>query len=538
MTTLLAADSRIGVERRALLPQFLSRHAFVAPAIFISLCVCFWFATWGEGDLFYPEHLCGFYDAQARSLLAGRLDVPPEAIEFEAFIHDGKTYGYFGIAPALLRVPLVLLFAKMDGRWSRLLMLAGVGVGLVCAYRIVLAAGAGQTLAGRKPLIFLFLLMAGIGATPVFIVSRCYVYHEAILWGAVFSLLFADRLLAYLARPRASTLLTAAVFAFMAFHSRATGGAGAVGAMGLLGVMLAIRMRRRSTDPADFSPSMPGPVDRPGLHLLVVAFSLIVIIGVYLAVNYGRFGTFDGVPVRYYRMYMTNPVRMKITGGRQFHVENFASSFASYFGGRGISFRSEFPWVYMVDRAQVIGSPALDVVEPYASVPWAMPGLFLLALAGAWPVLAGSWPAAARLRLPALALLIGGGVVLFTVGITQRYLHDFYPAIVLLSAAGLVRLMRSGAGRSMDSGARAGAPAGAMEVASRRRHFPRAVGQPIKVAALGALALVSIANNCAFALVFQREVVWGVPESKQRELAMMRARVGGWLHQSPPLKGE
>ncbi len=40
------------------------------------LIVCAWFVTWGDWKFFEPEDFCGFYDAQARSLIEGRLDVP------------------------------------------------------------------------------------------------------------------------------------------------------------------------------------------------------------------------------------------------------------------------------------------------------------------------------------------------------------------------------------------------------------------------------------------------------------------------------
>ena len=111
----------------------ITRHAYLIPSFLISLTVCCWFVTWGDWKLFEKESFTRFYDAQARSILHGRLDVPPGAIGFEAFIRDGKTYGYFGIAPALLRIPLVLLFNDMDGRWSRSLMLLGCFINLICA---------------------------------------------------------------------------------------------------------------------------------------------------------------------------------------------------------------------------------------------------------------------------------------------------------------------------------------------------------------------------------------------------------------------
>src|ERR1041385_6475823 len=55
-------------------------HAYILPSIFLSLIVCAWFVTWEDWKFFEPEDFCGFYDAQARSLIEGRLDVPPTAI--------------------------------------------------------------------------------------------------------------------------------------------------------------------------------------------------------------------------------------------------------------------------------------------------------------------------------------------------------------------------------------------------------------------------------------------------------------------------
>lgn len=40
-------------------------------------------------------------------LLRGQFDVDPDVITFEAFVTGGKTYAYFGIFPALVRLPLL-----------------------------------------------------------------------------------------------------------------------------------------------------------------------------------------------------------------------------------------------------------------------------------------------------------------------------------------------------------------------------------------------------------------------------------------------
>src|SRR5438270_12406775 len=141
------------------------RHAYILPSILISIFVWTWFVTWGDWKLFEPEDFCGFYDALARSIIHGHLDVPRAAIGVEAFTFEGKTYGYFGIGPALLRIPLILAFSQMDGRWSRLMMLVAATIGLICAYRIlcVFRGSSAVNTRTQRVLHSLFILSAGIG---------------------------------------------------------------------------------------------------------------------------------------------------------------------------------------------------------------------------------------------------------------------------------------------------------------------------------------------------------------------------------------
>ena len=58
----------------------------------------------GTFQLFAPEMLDKAFDNVLVHLLRGEVTVDREAIDFEAFTHDGKTYAYFGVFPALLRL--------------------------------------------------------------------------------------------------------------------------------------------------------------------------------------------------------------------------------------------------------------------------------------------------------------------------------------------------------------------------------------------------------------------------------------------------
>jgi hypothetical protein len=64
----------------------------------------------GGFNLFKPIELAGrgmTFNSMLEHLLHGEFDVDPAAIAFEGVVRDGKTYTYFGILPALLRLPLL-----------------------------------------------------------------------------------------------------------------------------------------------------------------------------------------------------------------------------------------------------------------------------------------------------------------------------------------------------------------------------------------------------------------------------------------------
>jgi len=460
-------------------------HAYILPSIFLSLIVCAWFVTWGDWKFFEPEDFCGFYDAQARSLIEGRLDVPAAAIGSEAFTFQGKTYGYFGIGPALLRIPLVIASPKLDGLWSRMMMMIGCSINLICIYRIVRLIRRDKAVSQRSQRLLhsLFMLCAGIGSTNVFLLGRSFTYHEAIMWGGTFALLFAWALIKYFARPGYGSLALASFFAFMSFHCRPTVGAGALLAMCVLCTIL---IWRRIAQPGTGQPLFAfGPIARPLRHALIATLAVLLTLGTYFGVNYARFRTFDAIPLQYYNFYHQIPDRMHRTGGKQIHLENIPTGLAAYFGPNGITFDRNFPWIRMPRETSRVGSPSIDVVESFSSVPVSMSALLLLAVAGCMPLVHGSRPMIRRVRLPALTLLVGGGIVLTTVGITERYLHDFYPALILCAAVGMSRI----------------------EV--EKRLWARTT-------VMAALTIISIYINCSFSFVHQRTTS-GAPLAKRVE---------------------
>jgi len=478
------------------------RHAYIIPSFLISMVTWTWFVTWSDWKFFEPEDFCGFYDALARSILHGHLDVPRDAIGVEAFTFEGRAYGYFGIGPALLRIPLVLIFKNMDGLWSRMMMMIAGTVTLLCAYRILrlFRTNSRSDTNGQRLLHSLFILSAGIGSTAIFLIGRSFTYHEALMWGGAFALLFTCSILDYFRRRRSKSLILAAIFSFMSFHCRPTVGAGTLMALLVISVVLTWRAMAGSQTGQSFFAL--GPIVNPLRHAFIAGAAVAITIGVYFGVNYAKFRTFDAVPLQYYDFYGEFPKRLQATEGRQLHLKNIPTGLVTYFGLDGVRLKDKFPWFYLEEEATLIGAPANDLIEGFSTVPVSMPSLLLLAIIGSTAFVVGSSGILRRARVVVVTLLIGGGIMFATVCITERYLYDLFPALVVCAAAGVARL---------ECGRYATAT----------------------TSLIAMLSAISITLNCSFSLINQRENL-GAPPAKVAEYEHLQESINRFLHRGPP----
>jgi hypothetical protein len=164
----------------------LHRH-FIFAAALCSLGF-YWFLCAGTPKLIYEDSFGSFYDFQAASILSGRLDVPYNCLQGEAFLVHGKYYGYFGIFPGLLRIPFVA-FGIAFGCLTRFFMLAYYVIALIAAYSTLVLLIRHRAVNKRSPeawMTWLLMLNIGLGSSLLFLASRAFVYHEAIISGAAF----------------------------------------------------------------------------------------------------------------------------------------------------------------------------------------------------------------------------------------------------------------------------------------------------------------------------------------------------------------
>ena len=393
-------------------------------ALAFSALLLAWLVTGGDWD-FFPKagFLESFYDAQAQSLLHGRIDVPPEAIATEAFMRNGKAYGYFGPTPALMRLPLEVLLPGMYGRWGAVSMLLASALTLGMLWllmqrlesRFPLAAGPRL----RNLLRGVLILGVAVGSTNFFISAERKVYQESIIWGSAWAFAAAVFLACYLMRPAGKWLALACAAALLGFLARVSTGAGPLAALALLGFRA---LPRRAA--------------------VAVGVTLVASAALWAGLNYWKFGlVFTSQPIALNVQY--DQQRVERVKGNLASVYNLPLTLPAYLAPGNIKFAGTFPWIFpaMADPALASRFPKahFDAMEPLASAPAAMPELFLGGIAGLILSLARR-KELREFRAPMCGALAGCALIFAWGYIAYRNLHDMFPWLVLGSAVAVAYL--------------------------------------------------------------------------------------------------
>lgn len=457
------------------------RLAFWVPAGCGVLVFAGW-ATFWSGELLATDSFGSFYDFQAVRLLGGRLDVPDEAVSGEAFLHGGKRYGYFGITPALLRVPAAALGIG-SGQLTRLSMLAAYVIALLATHALLLEIERwrGRRLSGW--IVSLFALNLSLGSTLVFLSSRAYVYHEAIIWGVSFALWALWAAFKYLARPESRWWLASLACGVASVHARPPTGLFALTA---LGVVSALHFFRNET----------------GNRRRAIGVALASLAGVlsFNGLSYLKFGTWEGCPLRMNVQY--DAKRLARIEGKQFHASNIGFTLDVYFLNSNLAWRENFPWVFFARLDSTIAKhpeAKLDLPDATGGIPHVMTGLFLIAVAGVM----GAVGAHSTLR-PVVLVTAASGVpmvlaMLAAIATAHRYTADFLPWLIGLGVAGV---------------------AVTDQIGTRWRTLIR----PLLLVA----TVWAILATQALLLQFQGHDVWGVPESVRVRFRALQIQVDTW----------
>ncbi|MBM3856055.1 MAG: hypothetical protein FJ399_23345, partial [Verrucomicrobia bacterium] len=341
------------------------RHRWFLGASALATLGFTWLVTLGTFRFAEREVFGNFYDFQAASLLAGRLDVPEEAIGGEAFEAHGKLYGYFGPTPALLRLPLVAAGVAF-GQLSRAFMVAYFVGCLLAAYLLLIqglrwranaATPAADAVAAPSPFATCLLVFSvGWGSTIFFLGSRGLIFHEAILAGIVFALWSSWCSLRFLARPVSRWWLGALVCGLLSLHARPPTGLFALTLLGGVTVALALRLLRRRPSTAGGSPAPPVALQRYASIGIACAAGVFTLHGL----AYLKFGVFDPAPLSISRPYR-NPERLATIEGKSLHAANVPFGFYTYVVRPNFRLERGFPWIYL-------GSPIPGYYFPRAKI--------------------------------------------------------------------------------------------------------------------------------------------------------------------------
>lgn len=137
----------------------------------------------------WPRGSCGaIFNAQAVAILAGEMHLDPAVLGDEAFVHDGRHYTYFGIWPALLRLPLLPF---LDRDWTALSCALAASIATV--FLLLTLRKAAESPRSSWPLRIMLLAMATtfVASGPQLeLTAKPTVYVEAILWAYAFACAF------------------------------------------------------------------------------------------------------------------------------------------------------------------------------------------------------------------------------------------------------------------------------------------------------------------------------------------------------------
>jgi hypothetical protein len=416
--------------------------------------VFFWMATDGSFDPGHRVPFSGnFYDVQAHRMLEGDLSMPKSVLSIEGYEHDGESYMYFGPAPAFLRIPTAALTDSLDGQTGVASMTLAFVVLMVAlgrlSWRVRRWAGARADREAPDVVDGVEELLAGVtafvlgaGTTVVFLGVGAYVYHEAIMWGVALAFAAFAAILAWIERPRTGMLVAAAVLTMLSLLSRLAVGIGPAAALAMLAVAVAIgriwpgarrALARLGLPTDDLNWGMVG----------WLGGAVVVPLAVYAAFNVAKFGTLFSVPYDHQAANAVVPERAAILAandGTLVNVSALPTNLWQYLRPDAFRLDGAWPWVRLPTwRPTVFGDLRYDMLDFTSSVTATMPLLFVLAIAGIVAMVRTKARRAAAtigsLDLPVLGAACAAIPSLVFVYITERYMADFLPLLVLPALA-------------------------------------------------------------------------------------------------------
>jgi hypothetical protein len=422
-------------------------------AVLVMVPIVFYFTSRGTWD---PRQQindggwsAGFFMAQADSMLHARLDVQERDIHAECFWRETRCYGYFGITPSVLRIPVLGILRWFRSAFTPLYITVAILVAYWAALRLLqrsLCASADPDPPRYLVLGYAILGAAALGpASTLLFVTRPAVFEEAIAWSIAFVLLALNHVWAWQAREH-NSLIPAVLFGSAAANARPT----AALACGVLGLLVAALWYRR--DP------------RAERRVLTAALCLSLLPGLTAgAVFWLKLRTPVPSPLLNEQLQQAPHWRdiLRNNGHKTMSLMFTPTELVAYFRPDAVTRQSGWPFFdFRFPREPILWVPPLPENGAYTErftsltatmpLPWIVNVIVLgwLTRTG-WVVVVRGRGQSTSARAPALSgdqLLLAAGffasagamivLVITTAGITNRYLSDFYATSVVGFAIG------------------------------------------------------------------------------------------------------
>lgn len=272
----------------------------IAGGSYLVLGICLLWYWLGLVELQWPVLYRGdgiglTFNSMMDHMLHGRFDVDPATVQREGFLRDGRVYAYWGVFPALLRLPLMPFHDGLHWDVTRLsCWLAVTGMLLINlrTLRYIRDEWRGDHVWLGRALALAFLFS---GAQICFLEGN--LYQEVCLWAGVFGMMFVHWAVRMSLNPaeRVRALPWMALAAGGALLTRVSM---AVGLYGALLLILLLAFGRWAKDPGRHG-------DKRLLRASIIASALLLLFAAITAwINLGRWGN----PLTFadYNLYLMN----------------------------------------------------------------------------------------------------------------------------------------------------------------------------------------------------------------------------------------
>jgi hypothetical protein len=419
-------------------PGLITRRASRRTATVVAICGFIFLYYWtllSDGRFIQAKPIR--YDLVFNSMIEymshGRFDVDPDVILQEGFTRDGRTYAYFGIFPALLRLPILLATGLRTVDYTVISCAIAATIAAVAKLGAVFQAGQSMGDVAYKTRVLLFAMaMVIFGGSQVQFL-RPSVYQESIFWASAIAAVFvllAFRWCVDVSARKPGHVTAMAVLAGLCLLTRVSTSIGLYAACATIMLPKAIAATRRIGS---------------GASIVLPSLILVFFAGICGYINYARWGsplTFQDY--RYYDILPVNdPTFDVLINQGYFNIKRIPFALSYFFfpvwaiiGSDGhFLFRALQDRLYYTVEAPPVTFFASDLLL-----------CFLCVLGIAWlsrrlPVGVNRPGVDRRVaRMIAVCLLIPGVLILMAIAVTFRYRMEFYPFFEFLALFGLFGL--------------------------------------------------------------------------------------------------